>query len=35
MRNKMFSVAALFGGVMKLMDRFATDIKLDDYASEG
>ncbi|WP_407571472.1 FAD-dependent monooxygenase [Deinococcus altitudinis] len=35
MRNKMFSVAALFGGMMKLMDRFATDIKLDDYASEG
>ena len=32
-RNRMFSVAALFQGVMKLMDHFATDIKLDDYAN--
>lgn len=31
-RNRMFSVAFLFKGVMKLMDHFATDIKLDDYA---
>jgi 2-polyprenyl-6-methoxyphenol hydroxylase-like FAD-dependent oxidoreductase len=31
-RNRMFSVAPLFTGLMKLMDHFATDIKLDDYA---
>jgi hypothetical protein len=31
-RNRMFSVAALFTVVIKLMDHFATDIKLDDYA---
>jgi 2-polyprenyl-6-methoxyphenol hydroxylase-like FAD-dependent oxidoreductase len=30
-RNRMFSVAALFKGVMKLMDHFATDIELVDY----
>jgi hypothetical protein len=31
-RNRMFSVAALFKGMMKVMDHFATDIRLDDYA---
>lgn len=31
MRNRMFSVAPLFKGVMKLMDHFATDIKLETY----
>jgi 2-polyprenyl-6-methoxyphenol hydroxylase-like FAD-dependent oxidoreductase len=31
-RNRMFSVAPLFAGLMKLMDYFATDINLDDYA---
>jgi 2-polyprenyl-6-methoxyphenol hydroxylase-like FAD-dependent oxidoreductase len=31
-RNRMFSIAPLFMGVMKLIDYFATDIELDDYA---
>lgn len=31
-RNRLFSVAFLFKGVMKLMDRFATDIELEDYS---
>ena len=31
-RNRMFSVAPLAKGLMKLMDHFATDIELDDYA---
>lgn len=34
-RNRLFSVAALFTGVMKLMDHFATDIELDDYATSS
>lgn len=29
LRNKLFSAAPLFAGVMKLMDRFATDIELE------
>jgi 2-polyprenyl-6-methoxyphenol hydroxylase-like FAD-dependent oxidoreductase len=33
-RNRMFSVAALFKGLMKLLDHFATDIELDDYARD-
>ncbi|GLZ56387.1 FAD-dependent monooxygenase [Actinomycetospora sp. NBRC 106378] len=33
LRNKLFSVAPLFLGVMALMDRFATDIELEDYPS--
>ncbi len=32
-RNQMMSVATLFKGVMMLTDYFATDIKLEDYAS--
>ena len=32
-RNQMMSVATLFKGVMWLTDYFATDIKLEDYAS--
>jgi 2-polyprenyl-6-methoxyphenol hydroxylase-like FAD-dependent oxidoreductase len=31
LRNRLFSTAVLFGGVLKLIDRFATDIKLEDY----
>lgn len=34
LRNKLFSVAPLFAGVVKLMDRFATDIALEDYDSQ-
>lgn len=34
-RNRMFSVAPLFKGLMKLMDHFATDTDLDDYASQA
>jgi 2-polyprenyl-6-methoxyphenol hydroxylase-like FAD-dependent oxidoreductase len=30
-RNRLFSVSALFKPLMKLTDRFATDIKLEDY----
>jgi 2-polyprenyl-6-methoxyphenol hydroxylase-like FAD-dependent oxidoreductase len=33
LRNRMFSVAPLFKGVMRLMDHFATDIRLEDYAA--
>ncbi|GAA2468935.1 FAD-dependent monooxygenase [Winogradskya humida] len=33
-RNAMFSVSLLFKPLMKLMDRFATDIELEDYPSE-
>lgn len=33
LRNKLFSVAPLFAGAMALMDRFATDIELEDYPS--
>lgn len=32
MRNRMFSVAGLFIPLMKLTDRFAIDIKLEDYS---
>ena len=32
-RNRMFSVAALFQGVIKLIDHFASDIKLEDYSA--
>ena len=32
-RNRLFSVAVLFKGLMKLTDHFATDIQLEDYAS--
>jgi 2-polyprenyl-6-methoxyphenol hydroxylase-like FAD-dependent oxidoreductase len=35
MRNRLFSVGVLLSGVMKVMDRFATDIKLEDYAQES
>ena len=31
-RNQLFSIAPLFSGLMRLMDDFATDIALDDYA---
>lgn len=31
LRNMLFSVAPLFSGIMKLTDRFATDIELQDY----
>ena len=31
-RNRMFSVSWLFKPLMKLTDRFATDIRLEDYA---
>lgn len=31
-RNRLFSVAPLFQGAMRLMDHFATDIDLEDYA---
>jgi 2-polyprenyl-6-methoxyphenol hydroxylase-like FAD-dependent oxidoreductase len=34
-RNAMFSVSALFTPLMKLMDRFATDIELQDYGLEA
>jgi 2-polyprenyl-6-methoxyphenol hydroxylase-like FAD-dependent oxidoreductase len=34
-RNRMFTVAPLFKGIMKLMDHFASDIALDDYAPEA
>jgi 2-polyprenyl-6-methoxyphenol hydroxylase-like FAD-dependent oxidoreductase len=30
-RNRLFSVSALFRPLMKLTDRLATDIKLEDY----
>jgi len=33
-RNRLFSVAPLFLGIMKLIDHFASDIALDDYESE-
>ncbi|WP_433801668.1 FAD-dependent monooxygenase [Actinomycetospora sp. CA-084318] len=33
LRNTLFSVAPLFSRVMALMDRFATDIELEDYPS--
>jgi 2-polyprenyl-6-methoxyphenol hydroxylase-like FAD-dependent oxidoreductase len=33
-RNRAFSAAALFGGLVKLMDYFASDIVLDDYATD-
>ncbi|GAA2597876.1 FAD-dependent monooxygenase [Winogradskya consettensis] len=33
-RNAFFSVSFLFKPLMKLMDRFATDIELEDYPSE-
>jgi 2-polyprenyl-6-methoxyphenol hydroxylase-like FAD-dependent oxidoreductase len=33
-RNRLFSVAPLFAGLMKIFDRFATDIDLADYASD-
>jgi 2-polyprenyl-6-methoxyphenol hydroxylase-like FAD-dependent oxidoreductase len=32
-RNRLFSVSALFKPLMKLTDRFATDIKLEDYGA--
>jgi 2-polyprenyl-6-methoxyphenol hydroxylase-like FAD-dependent oxidoreductase len=32
-RNALFSTAVLFAPLMKLFDRFATDIKLEDYSS--
>ena len=35
LRNKLFSVAPLFTRVMTLMDRFATDIDLEDYPSSS
>ncbi|MEJ2867283.1 hypothetical protein WCD74_05865 [Actinomycetospora sp. OC33-EN08] len=35
LRNKLFSVAPLFTRVMALMDRFATDIELEDYPSSA
>jgi 2-polyprenyl-6-methoxyphenol hydroxylase-like FAD-dependent oxidoreductase len=35
LRNRLFSVAPLFAGVMKVMDHFATDIELDDYARDA
>ena len=34
-RNRMFSVAPLFKGLIKLMDHFASDIALEDYAPEA
>jgi 2-polyprenyl-6-methoxyphenol hydroxylase-like FAD-dependent oxidoreductase len=34
-RNRMFSVAPLFKGLIKLMDHFASDIALEDYAAEA
>jgi 2-polyprenyl-6-methoxyphenol hydroxylase-like FAD-dependent oxidoreductase len=34
-RNRLFSVAALFKSVIKLMDHFASDIVLDDYAIDA
>lgn len=34
LRNRLFSVAPLFAGVMKLMDRLATDIELEDYSED-
>lgn len=33
-RNRLFSVAFLFKGLMKLTDHFATDIKLEDYSQD-
>ena len=35
LRNRMFSVAFLVLGAMKLMDHFATDIQLEDYAENS
>ena len=35
MRNRLFSVAPLFKGVMRLMDHFATDIELETYGATG
>jgi 2-polyprenyl-6-methoxyphenol hydroxylase-like FAD-dependent oxidoreductase len=32
-RNRMFSIAPVFKAIMKLMDHFASDIVLDDYAT--
>src|SRR5262249_52256237 len=34
LRNALFTLAPLFSGVMRLMDRFATDIDLEDYRGE-
>ena len=34
LRNRIFSAAFLFQGLMKLIDRFATDITLDNYTQE-
>ena len=34
-RNRMFTVAPLFKGLIKLMDHFASDIALEDYAPEA
>jgi 2-polyprenyl-6-methoxyphenol hydroxylase-like FAD-dependent oxidoreductase len=34
MRNRLFSVSFLFRPLMKLTDRFATDIDLEDYSAE-
>jgi 2-polyprenyl-6-methoxyphenol hydroxylase-like FAD-dependent oxidoreductase len=34
-RNRIFSVAPLFKGLIKLMDHFASDIALDDYAPDA
>ena len=34
-RNRMFSAAVLFKGLMKLSDYFATDIKLEDYTQKS
>lgn len=33
-RNTLFSVAPLFSGVIRLMDRFASNIELDDYSRD-
>ena len=33
LRNWIFSMAFLFTPLMKLTDRFATDIKLEDYSA--
>lgn len=34
-RNRLFSIAPLFSGLMRLMDHFATDIVLEDYAGNA
>lgn len=34
-RNRLFSVAPLFSGLMRLMDHFATDIALEDYVENA